>query len=96
MPTELLIALPIGIGFLVFAGVCMFMAPHLHMTLRIVGAFAFVAVALFSMYGFAAAMEPGDFHKFWRIGYALTFLGSLASIGRLLFARRLGDGEKAT
>jgi len=87
VPTALLIALPLGVGFLAFAGVCVFAAPRMPAALRIIGALAFVPVALFSLFGFAASFEPGEFHVVWRVGYALAFLGSLASIGRLLLAR---------
>lgn len=89
MPTALLIALPVALGFIVFACACAWMAPKMHMALRVAGALMFVPVALFCLYGFAASMEPGDFHIVWRIGYVLMLLGSLAAMGRLAFARRI-------
>ncbi len=42
----------------------------------------------FCLFGFAASFEPGRYHWVWRIGYALTALGCLASILRLYWPRR--------
>jgi hypothetical protein len=87
MPTELLIAVIIASAILLAAGTSIVMVARLGLAIRIVAALAFVPLALISAWGFAAAMEPGDFHVVWRVLYAAVFVACLGAIGRLAFAR---------
>jgi hypothetical protein len=87
MPTTLIVTLIVGILLAIAASVCVVMAPRLPMAIRIVAGFLFVLLGLFCVFGFAAAMEPGDYHVVWRVGYAVLFLACLLAIGRLALAK---------
>lgn len=91
MPTPLIVALIIGFALIVWAGRCIILARRLHPAVRIVAALTFAPVALFCLYGFAAAMEPGDYHLVWRVGYAVVFFACLFAMGRLVLAKRVSD-----
>lgn len=67
---------------------CVIVAQRLQPAVRTVAALVFAPVALFCMYGFAASMEPGDYHIVWRVAYAIIFLACLSAIGRLVLARQ--------
>lgn len=88
MPTPLIVALIIGIGIIAFAACCVIGARHSDLPKRILAAVTFVPIALFCLWGFAAAMEPGDYHIVWRIGYGVVFLTCLFTIGWLVFGKR--------
>jgi len=87
MPIELLIALCIGLVVLIAAILAVVAAPRLGITFRIVAALIFAPWALFCVYGFAASMEPGDFHVVWRVAYAAVFFACVSAIGRLALAK---------
>jgi len=87
MPSELLIALCIGLVILVAAIRAVVVAPRLGITFRIVAALVFAPWALFCVYGFAASMEPGDFHVVWRVAYAAVFFACVSAIGRFALAK---------
>jgi len=86
MPTTLIITLLVGILLFFAASACVVMAPRFPMVIRIVAGLLFILLGLFCVFGFAAAMEPGDYHVAWRVGYAVLFLACLLAIGRLALA----------
>ncbi len=92
MPTGLLIGslimLAVGLVLLVGGIATIIKAPQMGAGIRLCAMLMFVPAVLFCPWGFAAAMEPGDYHILWRIGYVLVFLSSLAAIGRLVFSKR--------
>ena len=87
MPIELFVASLVGLVILVTAIVAVISAPRLGIAARFLAALIFAPLALFCMWGFAAAMEPGDFHILWRVLYVTIFVASLAAIGRLVFTK---------
>ena len=54
--------------------------------MRILAILALASLALFCVYGFLAATEPGEGHRAWRIGYALV--GALAALAALVLTAR--------
>ena len=42
----------------------------------------------FSVFGFAATFEPGEYHWIWRIAYAGVFIGCLGGIIRACWPRQ--------
>ena len=73
-------------------------APRVNKPIRIVAALVFCPVALFSIYGFMASMEPGESNIPWRVLYPIVFLATASAIGRLVFpksARGKEDLEKS-
>jgi hypothetical protein len=58
----------------------------LQMLVRIMGALAFLAIALFCGFGFLASFEPGN-GWLWKAGYAA--LGCLCLAGAAILLRRL-------
>ena len=87
MPTTLIVPLLVAIILVIAASACVVMAPRFPTAMRIVAALLFVPLGLFSVFGFAAAMEPGDYHVVWCVGYSVLFLACLLAIGRLAFAK---------
>ena len=88
MPTPLIVALIIGFAIIAFAIRCVIGTRQSNPAKRILAAVIFVPIALFCLWGFAAAMEPGDYHIVWRVGYGVVFLMCLFTIGCLVFAKR--------
>ena len=91
MSTPLLVVSLIGLLIIAAAVRCWILAPHLSLIRRLVSAIPFVVLGLFSVYGFAAAMEPGDGHMYWRVLYASVFLACVLAIARLVLAKSLSS-----
>lgn len=70
---------------------CAFWARSLSRVMRVAAGMVLAAVALFCVYGFVAAMEPGEGHIVWRVGYTFVFLTCLLAIVWLGLAQRVGD-----
>ncbi len=87
MPTPLIVALIIGCSIVILAGRCIVGARRAGAAKRIFAAVTFAPIALFCLWGFAAAMEPGDFHIVWRVLYAVVFLACLSAIVWLMLAK---------
>ena len=86
MPTSLIVALCIAALIMIWAVRCIWIARRAGLAARMTSAVALAPVALFCLYGFAAAMEPGDYHVVWRVGYGTLFLTCLGAIVWLLLA----------
>ncbi len=91
MPTPLIIMSIIGLAIIAWAVSCIIAVPRTHLAMRIVAALSFVPISLFCLWGFAAAMEPGDYHIVWRVGYGVVFLACLIAIGRVLLAKQVSE-----
>ena len=87
MPNELFIVLPVGLAILVAAFCAALTAPRLGVAVRALAALVFAPLALFCVYGFAASMEPGDYHFIWRMVYPALFLACSSAVMRLVFAK---------
>lgn len=87
MPTASILPLLMGVVLIIAAVACAVLAPRLPTVMRIAAAIIFLPLALFCVYGFAAAMEPGDDHIVWRIGYPVLFAACLTAIGRLVLTK---------
>lgn len=87
MPTPLIVAVIVGLVIMIWAGRCIIVARRLHPATRIVAALIFAPIALFCLWGFAAAMEPGDYHIAWRVGYVVVFVACLFATGWLVLAK---------
>jgi hypothetical protein len=87
MPTTWILPLLIGVVLMIAAVACTVMAPRLATVIRLAAAIVFLPLALFCVYGFVAAAEPGNYHIVWRIGYPVLFVACLAAVGRLVFTK---------
>lgn len=87
MPTTQLIPLLVFLAIAAAAITAAVKAPRISMPLRIVAALVFAPVALFSIYGFMASMEPGESNLPWRVLYPIVFLASASAMGRLLLVK---------
>ena len=87
MPATLTVALLVGVIVFIAATTCIVMAPRLPSGLWIVATLVFAPLALFSIFGFAASFEPGDYHVVWRAGYVVTFFACLLALGGLALRR---------
>ena len=88
MPTPLIFALFIGLAVATTAIRALMAAPRLSVAARIAAALTFAVLAMFCALGFAAAMEPGDYHIIWRLIYGAVFLVCGSAAVRLALARR--------
>ncbi|MCH7751942.1 MAG: hypothetical protein IH898_07295 [Planctomycetes bacterium] len=93
MSIELLVVLSIGLVIVVAATAVVVMASRLGTLIRIIAALAFVPLACFCLFGFAASFEPGDYHVIWRVLYAVVFLACIAALGRLVLVKRQKSGS---
>lgn len=94
MPPELLIALLIAVIVISGAIAAVAAAPRLRWPARILALLLFLPVTLFSVFGFVASFEPGDYHIIWRILYATVFISCVAGAGRIVTARRPSDDAR--
>lgn len=94
MPTTLVIPLLIGIVLIIAAVACAVFASRLPAVIRIASAAIFLSLALFCVYGFIAALEPGEWAIFFRFAYPLLFAFCLAALGRLVFAKNAFQQEE--
>ena len=86
MPSQLLIPLLIGPLIAVSAAIAVAAAPRLPVVARILAGLVLAPIALFCVFGFVAAMEPGDYHVVWQVGYIALFLLCTLAITRLALA----------
>ena len=86
MPDHLLIPLLIAAVIAVLAAIGVVAAPRLSVVARILVGIVLAPIALFCVFGFLAAMEPGNYHVFWRAGYIALFLLCVLAIARLALA----------
>lgn len=91
-----LIAALVGTAISVAAIAAACRAPRINWAARVTAIVTFTPVALFCVWGFAAAMEPGDYHAFWRVVYGAVFLSCLPAIGRLAFTKRVNPPSAET
>lgn len=82
-----IIPLLIGLVILGAAIGCALSAPRLHLVVRILVALIFAFLGMCCLWGFAAAMEPGDGHLVWRVGYVVLLVACLVAMGRLILAK---------
>ncbi len=94
MPTSLIVALIVGMAIVTSAVISMIATRRSNATTRRFVAVFFAPIALFCLYGFVAAGEPGDYHIVWRVGYGFVFISCLFTIGWLLFAKYSLANEK--
>jgi hypothetical protein len=94
MPKALIVASLVGTLIVISAVAAVIKAPRLGKVVRFVAALPFAPIGIICLYGFAAAMEPGDFHVIWRILYAAVFFACLGAIGRLLFSKSLTGASR--
>lgn len=95
MSTGSIVMLVVGLAVIAWAWRCIASARSLHPGTRVVAACTFIPIALACMWGFAAAMEPGDYHVVWRVGYAVVFVISVFTAGWLVLIKRAPEFDDA-
>ncbi len=88
MPPALIFSLLLGSVAVLLAGVVVFRAEQLTSPVRLMAAIVFAPLACFCVFGFGAALEPGNDHVVWRWLYAITFLVCGIALVRLMLLRR--------
>ena len=96
MPTNQMLPLLVFLTIAGAAAATAVKAPLMRRAARIVTALILSPVALFSIYGFMASMEPGDLNLPWRAVYPVVFLSCASAITRLVFARTQRDRIEST